>query len=48
MLGGRRGNYPFCPRPWGAVGARVASHTKLFPSILSSEGAFYGIVDSVV
>ena len=32
----------------GAGGARIALHTDLFPSLLLSEGAFSGIVDSSV
>ena len=32
----------------GAGGARIALHTEFFPSLLSSEGAFSGISDSLV
>ena len=32
----------------GAGGARITLHNKLFPSLLSSERAFSGIVDSLV
>ena len=32
----------------GAGGARIALHTQLFPALLSSKGAFSGIVDSLV
>ena len=34
--------------PWGAGGVRIALRTEFFPSVLSSEGAFSGIVDSLV
>ena len=33
---------------WRAGGAILAPHTELIPSLLSSEGAFSGIVDSLV
>ena len=32
----------------GAGGARIVLHTELFPSLLSAEEAFSGIVDSLV
>ena len=32
----------------GAGGARIALYTEFFPSLLSSEGAFSGISDSLV
>ena len=47
MLGGRRAAAPL-PSSMGAGGARIAFHTVLFSSLLSSEGAFLSIVDSVV
>ena len=43
---GRRGNCPLIHE--GAGGARVDLQTDLFPSFLSSEGAFSGIEDSMV
>jgi len=39
---------PLCPHPWGAGGARITLHTKLFLSLLSCEGAFSSVVDSLV
>ena len=45
---GRRGSCPLLPHPWGAGGTRIALHTDFIPSLLSSEGAFSGIVDSLV
>ena len=42
------GRCPLCPHSWGAGGARVALRTELFPSLLSAEEAFSGIVDSLV
>ena len=33
---------------WGAGGASIALHTELFPSLLSDEEAFSGIVDNLV
>ena len=47
-LGGSTGSCPLCPHPWGAGGARVALRTEFFPSLLSSEGAFSGIADSLL
>ena len=47
-LGGSSGSCPLCPHPWEAGGARVALHTEFFPSLLSSEGVFSGIADSLV
>ena len=32
----------------GAGGARIPHHSEFFPSLLSSEGAFSGISDSLV
>ena len=46
--GGRRGSCPLYSHPWGARGARIGFHTEFFPSLLSSEGAFSGISDSLV
>ena len=42
--------YHICPHSWGegAGVARIALHTELFPSLLSPEEAFSGIVDSLV
>ena len=48
MLGGRRGSCSLCPYSWGAGGARIALHSELFPSLLSSEGAFSSFVDSLL
>ena len=45
--GGRRGSCPLCPHSRGAGGARIALHTEFFPSLLSAEEAFSGIVDSL-
>ena len=36
------------PSFMGAGGARIALHTELFPSLLSAEEAFFGIVDSLI
>ena len=33
---------------WGAGGARIVLHTESLPSLLSSEGAFSGISDSLL
>ena len=47
MLGDRRDSCSLCPYSWGAGGARISLHTELIPSLLSSEGAFSGNVDSL-
>ena len=47
-LGGQHGQLPPLPSSLEAGGARVALHTEFFPSLLSSEGAFSGIADSLV
>ena len=39
---------PPLPKTWGAGEARVPLHTELFPSLLSFERAFSGILDSLV
>ena len=46
-LEGRRGSCPLSPSSVGGGGARIALHTELFPSLLSSERVFSGIVDSL-
>ena len=50
MLGGTgRGAVPFTLFHWvGVRKARRALHTKFFPSLLYSEGAFSGVLDSSV
>ena len=45
--GGARGATTLCPHPWEAGGTRIALCAELFPTLLSSEGAFSGIVDSL-
>ena len=45
---GQECNCPLHPLLWGAGGARSALHTKLFQSLLSCEGAFSGIADSLI
>ena len=45
-LGGRRDSCSLRLHLWGQ-GARIALHAELFPFLLSSEGAFSGIVDSL-
>ena len=47
MMGGRRGQLLPLYSSMGAGRARIALHTELIPSLLSSEGAFSGIVDSL-
>ena len=47
-LGGKRESCPFFPLPWGAGGARIALCAALFPSLISCEGAFSGVVDSLM
>ena len=42
------GSCPLWPHSWGAGRARIALHTKLFPSLQSAEEAFFGIVESLV
>ena len=42
------GELPPLPPSLGAEGARVPLHTEFLPSLLSSEGAFSGIADSLV
>ena len=46
--GGRRGSCLLFPNPWAVEGARIVLRTEFFPSLLSSEGTFSGIVDSFV
>ena len=46
--GGQKEQLPPALIQWGAGGARIAVHTKLFPSLLYSERAFCGSVDSLV
>ena len=46
--GDRRDSCSFCIHQWGVGGPRIALHTELFPSLLSSERAFSSIVDSLV
>ena len=36
------------PSSIGAGGARISLQTELFPTLLSSQGAFSGILDSLV
>ena len=43
-----RDSYLLDPHAWGAGGAKITHQTELFPSLLSSEGAFSGIVGSLV
>ena len=44
----RRGSCPVYPHQWGARRARNDRQTELFTSLLFSEEAFSGIVDSLV
>ena len=46
--GGQEGQQLPLPSSMGAGGTRIALDTELFPSLLSSKGAFFGIVDSLV
>ena len=46
--GGQVGQLPPLLSSMGAGGARIALHTEFFPSLLSSEGVFSGISDSLV
>ena len=45
---GAGGQMPPLPSVMGGQAARIALHTELFPSLLSSEGAFSGGEDSLV
>ena len=48
---GQEGQLPPLPSfmgTGGAGGARIALYTELFPSLISAEEAFFGIVDSLV
>ena len=46
--GGQEGQLPPLSLSMGAGGARIVLNAELFPPLLSSEGAFSGIVDSLV
>ena len=47
--GGQEGQLPPLPSSMGGTGgARIALHTEFFPSLLSSKGAFSGILGSLV
>ena len=47
-LGGQEGQLPPLPSSMGAGSARFALCAALFPSLISCEGAFSGVVDSLV
>ena len=44
---GAGGYCPLYPLPWEAGGARVDFHNELCPFLLSCEGTFAGVVDSL-
>ena len=45
---GQEGQLPPLPLSMGVGWARIVLHTELFPSLLSSEGVFCGILDSLI